>query len=98
MKISPDIIYLEIQPNALLLRQNFDSQKVSVTECKPNHLVSLKTATVLGCRHEQGAPKYGSSTDEQGGSQGRTRLRSETLSNDKAKPNAEMSPEKAAVG
>jgi hypothetical protein len=34
MKISPDIIYLEIQPNALLLRQNFDSQKVSVTECQ----------------------------------------------------------------
>jgi hypothetical protein len=31
MKISPDIIYLEMQPNALLLRQNFDSQKVSVT-------------------------------------------------------------------
>jgi hypothetical protein len=23
MKISPDIIYLEMQPNALLLRQNF---------------------------------------------------------------------------
>jgi hypothetical protein len=31
MKISPYIIYLELQPNALLLRQNFDSQKVSVT-------------------------------------------------------------------
>jgi hypothetical protein len=31
MKISPYIIYLEMQPNALLLRQNFDSQKVSVT-------------------------------------------------------------------
>jgi hypothetical protein len=32
MKISPYIIYLEMQPNALLLRQNFDSQKVSVTQ------------------------------------------------------------------
>jgi hypothetical protein len=31
MKISPYIIYLEMQLNALLLRQNFDSQKVSVT-------------------------------------------------------------------
>jgi hypothetical protein len=31
MKISPYIIYLEMQPNALLHRQNFDSQKVSVT-------------------------------------------------------------------
>jgi hypothetical protein len=31
MKISPYIIYLEMQPNALLLRQNFDLQKVSVT-------------------------------------------------------------------
>jgi hypothetical protein len=31
MKISPYIIYLEMQPNALLLQQNFDSQKVSVT-------------------------------------------------------------------
>jgi hypothetical protein len=31
MKMSPYIIYLEMQPNALLHRQNFDSQKVSVT-------------------------------------------------------------------
>jgi hypothetical protein len=32
MKISSYIIYLEMQPNALLLRQNFDLQKVSVIE------------------------------------------------------------------
>jgi hypothetical protein len=32
MKISPYIIYLEMQPNALLLQQNFVAQKVSVTE------------------------------------------------------------------
>jgi hypothetical protein len=38
MKISPYIIYLEIQPNALLLRQNFDSQKVSVTAGDILHL------------------------------------------------------------
>jgi ribonuclease HI len=47
MKILPYIIYLEMQPNALLLRQNFDSQKVSVT-CT-NNIVEYE-AILLGLR------------------------------------------------
>jgi hypothetical protein len=42
-------------------------------------------------------PKDGPSTDELGSSQGRAGLRSETLVNDEAKPNAEKSPEGVAV-
>jgi hypothetical protein len=38
MEISPYIIYLQMQPNALLLRENFDSQKVSVTRPQDSYL------------------------------------------------------------
>jgi hypothetical protein len=45
MKISPYIIYLEMQPNALLLRQNFDSQKVSVTPTSMTTPTGMTPAT-----------------------------------------------------
>jgi hypothetical protein len=58
MKISSYIIYLEMQPNALLLHQNFDLQKVSVTDVHrpgPQYLacsISKIKHTCLGYRNK----------------------------------------------
>jgi hypothetical protein len=64
---------------------------------KLDHLVSPKTVAALGHHYEQGAPKGGSSTNEPGSIQGRTGPRSETLANDKVKPDAEKSPKEVVA-
>jgi hypothetical protein len=64
---------------------------------KLDGLVSLKTAAAPGQQNRQWMPKDSYFDDGSGGSQSQTRPRSETLVNDKAKPNAERSLEEVAI-
>jgi hypothetical protein len=50
-----------------------------------------------GHQHDLEASKSGSSADQSGGSQGQTRLRSETSVDGKVKPDTERNPEDVAV-
>jgi hypothetical protein len=61
-------------------------------------LVSPKTATTPGQQRKHWVPKGGSSAYGSGGCQGQARPRSEASAKDnKAKPDAEKSPEEVAV-
>jgi hypothetical protein len=78
-------------------QESLRTGKPDSPECQTNHLVSQKTAVASGYRHKQEAPKDGSSTGQSGGSQGKTRLRSETSANDETKPNVENGPEEVVA-
>jgi hypothetical protein len=69
----------------------------TVQNTKPDNPVSSKIVIAPGCRHEREAPKDGSSTDQPGSSQERTRSRSESLANGEVKPDAEKSSKKVAT-
>jgi hypothetical protein len=57
----------------------------------------VKIAAGPGHQHEREALKDGSSTDQLGSSQERTRSRSESLANGEVKPDAEKSSKKVAI-
>jgi hypothetical protein len=64
---------------------------------KLDGLISQEAASAPGHRHEQYALKDGPSADQLENSQGRTRPRSESSTDGRAKPDMEKSPEEVAV-
>jgi hypothetical protein len=68
----------------------------TVQNVKSDHSVSQEVATTLGHQQEQEAPN-GSSVDQQGSIQRKTGPRSETSTDDKAKPDAEKNLEEVTA-